>query len=135
MNNNEKIARSKSNVAIQVLLSAIAGVLGYLLLFRPDIQVVTVCKVLCFALIVVGLISILSFFLSEDYKRIDRFGFTAGVLLILLGCIGLIRMNDLTTSFELFAGVMALILGVLTLQGTVQMKALNYSVWILNLIF
>ena len=129
-----KQSTSKSNVITQVLLSVVAGVIGYLLLFNPDGQLVTLCQLLCGGLVAVGVISIVSFFLSEDYKRIDRNGFAYGVLLILLGCIGFLRMASLTANFEVYAGLLSLLLGVLTLQGTVQVKVLNYPVWILNLI-
>ena len=85
-------------------------------------------------MIAVGAASIASFFISSDFKRIDRYGFALGTLLILVGVIGLIRIKDLTSHFEIYTGLMSLILGVLVLQGTVQMKVLDYPVWILNLI-
>ena len=125
---------SKSNVISQIMLSAVAGALGYLLLFNKNVQVITLCQVFCGGLVAVGIISIVSYFLSGDYKRIDRYGFAYGVLLIILGFIGLLRITDLTGNFELYTGMLSLILGVLILQGAVQVKVLHYPVWVLNLI-
>ena len=51
-----------------------------------------------------------------------------------MGLIGLIRINEVTANFEIYTGLVSLILGVLVLQGTVQMKVLDYPVWILNLV-
>ena len=129
-----KTTTSKSNVVTQILLSAVGIILGYLLLFNKSIQVLTLCQILCGGLVAIGVVSIASYFLSGDYKRIDRYGFTVGTLLILSGLIGLVRINDLTANFEMYGGALSMILGVLVLQGTVQMKVLDYAVWVLNLV-
>ena len=125
---------AKSSVITQVLFSAVAIAIGYLLLFGKSVQVLTLCQILCGGLVIAGIVSIASFFVTGDFKRIDRYGFTIGVLLVLLGCIGLLRINDLTQNFEMYTGLLALVLAVLTLQGTVQVKVLDYAVWIINLI-
>ena len=129
-----KASTSKSSVITQILLAVVAIALGYLLLFNTTVQVTTLCQILCGGIIAVGVASIASFFLAGDYKRIDRYGFALGTLLILVGFIGLIRIKDVTGNFEIYTGMMSLILGVLVLQGTVQMKILDYPVWILNLV-
>ena len=125
---------SKSSVITQILLAAVAIALGYLLLFSNAVQITTLCQILCGGLVAVGVASIASFFLAGDFKRIDRYGFAIGTLLILMGLIGLIRINDITANFEIYTGVLSLILGVLVLQGTVQMRVLDYPVWVLTLV-
>ena len=129
-----KSSTSKSSVVTQISLAAVAIVLSYLLLFVASIQVSTVCQILCGGLIAVGIISIVSYFLAGDFKRIDRYGFAVGTMLVLMGIIGLIRLDNLIANFEIYTGLMSLVLGVLVLQGTVQQKVLDYPVWILTLI-
>ena len=129
-----KTNTSKSNVVTQIFFAAVAIILGYLLLFYKDIQIVTLCQILCGGLIFVGVVSIVAYFLGGDFKRIDRYGFAIGVLLILAGIIGLIRIGDLTANFEMYAAAFSLVLGVLILQGTVQIKVLDYAAWILTLV-
>ena len=137
MSRGRKIVKnttSKSNVISQIFFAAVAVILGYLLLFEKTVQVVTLCQILCGGLIFVGVVSIVAYFLGGDFKRIDRYGFAIGVMLILAGIIGLIRIGDLTANFEMFAAAFSLVLGVLILQGTVQIKVLDYAAWILTLI-
>ena len=117
-----KNSTSKSNVISQIFFAAVAVILGYLLLFDKTVQIVTLCQILCGGLIFVGVVSIVAYFLGGDFKRIDRYGFAIGVMLILAGIIGLIRIGDLTANFEMFAAAFSLVLGVLILQGTVQIK-------------
>ena len=129
-----KTSTSKSSVVTQILLAVVAIVLGYLLLFNKSVQVTTLCQILCGGLIAVGVVSIASFFISNDFKRIDRYGFALGTMLVLMGFIGLIRMEDVTAHFEIYTGILSLVLGVLVLQGTVQVKVLDYAVWVLDLV-
>ena len=129
-----KASSSKSSVVTQISLSLVAIVLSYLLLFNKVMQVNSICQVLCGGLIIVGIISIVSYFLSGDFKRIDRYGFALGTMLVLMGIIGLIRLDNLTANFIIYTGMLSLVLGVLVLQGTVQIKVLDYPVWILGLI-
>ena len=129
-----KSSTSKSSVISQILLAAVAIALGYLLLFGKSVALITLCQILCGGIVAIGAASIASFFLAGDYRRIDRYGFALGTLLVLMGLIGLIRINEVTANFEIYTGLVSLILGVLVLQGTVQMKVLDYPVWILNLV-
>ena len=129
-----KSSTSKSSVITQILLASVAIAIGYLLLFSKSAAVITLCQILCGGIVAIGIASIASFFLAGDFRRIDRYGFALGTLLVLMGLIGLIRINDVTANFEFFTGLVSLILGVLVLQGTVQMKVLDYPVWILNLV-
>ena len=129
-----KSSTSKSSVITQILLAAVAIALGYLLLFGKSVALITLCQILCGGIVAIGVASIASFFLAGDYRRIDRYGFALGTMLVLMGLIGLIRINEVTANFEIYTGLVSLILGVLVLQGTVQMKVLDYPVWILNLV-
>ena len=129
-----KTSTSKSSVVTQISLSLVAVVLSYLLLFNKVMQVSTICQILCGGLITVGIISIVSYFMSGDFKRIDRYGFALGTMLVLMGIIGLIRLENLTANFVIYTGMLSLVLGVLVLQGTVQIKVLDYPVWILDLL-
>ena len=129
-----KTSTSKSSVVTQISLSLVAIVLSYLLLFNKVVQVNTICQLLCGGLIAVGIISIVSYFMSGDFKRIDRYGFALGTMLVLMGIIGLIRLDSLTTNFVIYTGILSLVLSVLVLQGTVQIKVLDYPVWILGLL-
>ena len=60
------------------------------------------------AIIIAGVVAISSYFIAGDFRRIDRYGFSIGILLILSGIIGLIRTGDLTANFEMYSGALSL---------------------------
>ena len=135
MNEEQMIEKSRSKgTTAQFLMSVVAIALGALLLFVPALQIATICYLFCGALMVAGIVSALTFFLSGDHRRVEGYGFALGVLLLLLGICGLLRAQELTGHFDVFLTMLALVLGVLILQGTVQIFLLKNRLWILNLI-
>jgi len=121
-------------VTTQIVLSVIVIALGALLLFVQQAQVITLCYVFCCAMIAAGGIAIILFFLSGAHKRIEGYDFALGVMLLILGICGLIRVEELAEGFEFYMGLIALILGVIVLQGTVQMRVLQNKLWYIDLV-
>ena len=134
MSDSKTNSKKMGGMTVQIILSAISILLGVLFLFVPQVQVTTLCYVFCAALIVAGIVAIVSFFMSEAYKKVDDYHFASGVVLLILGICGLLRVNDLARDFETYLGLVVLILGVVILQGTVQLRVLNNVMWIVELI-
>lgn len=63
------------------------------------------------------------------------YGFTLGVLLILLGLVGLIRIDDMARNVKEYMQLISLIQSIFILQNSVQMYALKSKAWLLDLIF
>ncbi len=120
--------------AVQIILSVICILLGALLLFVPQIEVKTLSYAFCIALLVLGLISVVTFFASGGYKRLHDYRFAAGILLLVLGCCGIVRVQELADRFEIYAGLCALVLSAFILQGAVQMKIMKRGSWIAELV-
>ena len=127
--------RRMSGAALQAVLSAVALLLGVLLTFVADVNVRTLCYVFCAMLIAAGVAAIVYFFMSGAYRRLDDYNFALGVLLLVLGCCGFARIAALETSFQACMGILALIIGIIALQNTVQLKITDSSLWICMLIF
>ena len=123
----------RSGALMQAVLSVIAIALGALLLFVPQIQVKTLCYIFCGALIAVGVVSVITFFVTESYRNMESYDFALGVMLLLLGCCALLRVGELAEDFEIYMGITSLFLAVLILQGTVQMRVLQNKLWMVNM--
>ena len=139
---SQQASRRPDGLVVQVVLALISIALGVLLLFLPDIQVKALCYVFCGALIAVGVIFIIAagigsismFFITQAYKRLHEYGFALGVLLLVMGCIGLLRTEAMVADFQGYLGFAALLSGVLMLQGTVQLRVLGNRLWIPDLV-
>ena len=131
---SQQASRRPDGLVVQVVLALISIALGVLLLFLPDIQVKALCYVFCGAVIAAGIGSISMFFITQAYKRLHEYGFALGVLLLVMGCIGLLRTEAMVADFQGYLGFAALLSGVLMLQGTVQLRVLGNRLWIPDLV-
>ena len=123
-----------SGLVLQIAGSVSAVILGVLLLFVPQVQVITLCYVICGVMMAVGLTGIVSFFLTGAYREMHDYQFSAGILLLILGACGLFRAEDMAERLEYYIGLASLVLAVVILQGTVQLWAMKSKVWGLDLL-
>ena len=127
--------RRMSGAALQVVLSLVALLLGALLTFVAEVDVRVLCYVFCALLIAAGVAAIVYFFMTGAYKRLDDYNFALGVMLLILGCCGIAKIGALEGSFQVCMGILTLIIGVIALQNTVQLKITDSALWICTLIF
>ncbi|MBO6055109.1 MAG: DUF308 domain-containing protein [Oscillospiraceae bacterium] len=132
--NTANQSRHPDALPLQILLALISILLGILLLFVPQISISVLCYFFCGGMIAIGIGMIVAFFVSDAYKLLHNYFFSIGVLIIILGCCGLIRNSELCERFTFFLGVTALVLSVFILQNTIQMRVLNNPLWIADLI-
>ena len=140
MNTNDKNVTEVNNtrpdgMVMQIVTSLLCIGIGSLLIFMPGVNMLYLCYCFCAALIVVGVIMIVSYFVSEAYKRLNDYRFAIGVLLIILGCIELLRAKILAEEIMFIIGLVTLILAVIIMQSAVQMKILKSGAWVVQLIF
>ncbi len=134
--NNIQISNAKPDgMVMQIVTSLLCIGIGALLLFVPGVNMLHLCYCFCAALIVVGITLIVSYFVSEAYRKLNDYRFAVGVLLVILGCIELLRAHILAEEIMLIIGLVTLILAVIIMQSTVQMRILKSGAWIVQLIF
>ena len=119
---------------VQIIVSAVGIILGTLLLFFPQISILTLCYVFCMALIIAGLTAIVTFFFSEVYMRMYDRRFAYGVFLIILGSIGLVRASELENRLTFSIGIVSLVLCINMLQSFVQLYIVKNKLWIVELV-
>lgn len=114
---------------LMILMSLLCVVIAGLLLFIPAIEVSTVCYTFCTGFILWGILHISKFFLSHAYRKRNDYSFSMGVLLVVLGCCGMIRMDAIIAKKDICFGMITLCMGILTLQSAIQLNALQYKYW------
>lgn len=134
-NTNEINNARPDGMVMQIVTSLLCIAIGGLLIAMPGINVLYMCYCFCGALIVIGITLIVSYFVSEAYRRLNDYRFAIGVLLIILGCIELLRAGILAEEIMFIIGLVTLILAVIIMQSAVQMRILKSGAWIVQLIF
>ncbi|MBQ4427698.1 MAG: DUF308 domain-containing protein [Oscillospiraceae bacterium] len=124
-----------SGLGIQVALSIVCIILGALLLLSSEINVTTLSVVFCVALLFAGAASLFIFFFTGAYRRMNDYSFAAGVLMLILGVCGLVRIDVVAASFYAYSGIVALVLGVMMLQTAVSLTVLGSRLSIMQFVF
>lgn len=113
-----------------ITIAVIEIALGALLLFVPQIEISTLCYLLCAALVITGIFLIVKYFLSDAYKNMDEYGFSIGVFFVILGMCALVRVEQVSASFLLCMGIALLMTSVIKFQNALDLKNLDEKTWI-----
>lgn len=128
---DETIKRGNAvNTIFVMAASLFCTVIGIFLLFVPQIGEAVICYICCVAMIVWGILQISKYFVTESYKRLHDYSFAIGTMLVVLGCCGLVRAQDILDHQEVYIGLAILAIGIVLLQCAVQLKMVNSNVWI-----
>lgn len=126
--------RGRMGGTLLILSSAAAFIiLGLLLLFVPQVQVAYICYFLCAVLIIWGIVLIARYFVTEAYRKIGEYGFSKGVLLVILGMCALVRTDVFVEFFVPALGICLLLSGITKLQYAVDLKSMRDGIWVVML--
>lgn len=126
---NEK----KKNVFSTIVVSLMAAVfiaVGVLILFVPQVEVQDICYFICGFIVVLGIYMIVRYFMTGGYERLNEYGFSEGVLFVLLGICGLVSAKNIAASFLTALGLLLLLSGVIKLQYALDLKCMEDKNWI-----
>ena len=125
-----------TSTVVQGALCVASILLGGLLTFVPHMDPHTLCSLLCVLMLVGGVVAIGYFFLSGAHREPEtyNYSFALGVMLLILGCCGFARIDQMAGAFMTYMGFLILIMGVVSLQNTVQLRLLNNSLWVVVLV-
>ena len=83
---------------------------------------------------VFGIVMIVKYFLTGSYRDIGKYGFSAGVLCVLIGVLMLVRTNEIAVYFSLFLGICILLTAIIKLQNAVDLKSMHNKGWFVFLL-
>lgn len=112
-----------------VAVAFIYVLLGALLLFVPQIKIITLCYFLCTVLVILGIALIVRYFVTDAYQNINEYGFSLGVFTVILGMCALVRVQEVAASFITCMGIALLMTSVIKLQNALDLKNLREKTW------
>ena len=118
-----------STIVVSVM-AAIFIVVSVLILFVPQVGVKDICYFICGLVVVLGIYMIVRYFMTSGYERLNEYGFSEGVLFVLLGICGLVSADRIALSFLTALGILLLLSGVIKLQYALDLKCMEDRAWI-----
>ena len=130
----DNVPNVAGNIAI-VFASLLLIALGGIMLCTNQVEPVYFCYGAGGCLLVWGIWLISRYFLRKEFQQTTNYGFSVGTLVVILGAVDLIRAKDIVESLSIYIGFVILVIGVVMLQNTVQLKNLRGKLWVVSLIF
>lgn len=117
-----------------IAASLVYVVLGLVLLFFPDLTTSLICTLAGFLLLAYGLVSIFSFFASNNGGFAFQFELIVGVFAAILGGLFLLKPHMLLSILPVIFGLYILVDGLSNLKRGLDMRSYGYAGWTATLV-
>lgn len=117
-----------------IIAEILYALLGVVLLLVPGIELIHICYGLSILLVFAGIVLIVRYFMTESYRNLNEYGFSIGILGVILGMCALVRAQLWVKSFLPVLGIALLLMAVTKLQYAMDLKSMKDQMWILVLV-
>ena len=123
--NTAKLNSNFTGMMAVVMLSVLFMVIGIVMYAYPNMQIKNFTYVISGFFLVGGAWEVCRYFLKEEYRNVANYDFSAGLLLLIIGVISIIKEAAVTERIYLLLGALALIQGIILVQYLVDLIALK----------
>lgn len=134
MAREHKLKKASLGTGFMIGIAVIYLLFGLAMLFVPQFQERYIIYIAGLLFLICGVIMIVKYFMAASYNDLGNYGFSGGVLCILLGICLLVRTQQIAGYLPLFLGVCILLTAVIKLQNAVDLKSIRNGAWFLFLI-
>ena len=107
---------------------------GLAMILIPQFKESYIISIAGIILVIYGIILIVIYFMSGSYKDIGKYGFSGGVLSVIIGICMMVRSTEVASYFSLFLGICILLTSIIKLQNAVDLKGIENPTWFVFLI-
>ncbi len=138
--NNEEIKDSKVALVAHIIASLAYLAVGICLLTLDTKLISTV--VYSFSVLGVGILFIvfgawymIKYFFNHEYIKISHYGFTMGVILVIIGSVFIFKANTISSYIDVLVCLIGIVLGAVMLQQSFALFHIQRGSWFFSLIF
>jgi len=127
--NGQKSFMQDRGLLFSFLLPIVFLIIGILLLFTSiDTKVFAI--LIGAVLIIVGSAWTIRYFAEKNYLNLSSYGFSVGILAVLLGICAIIRAEPIAQSLVIVLDICIMLTSIIQLQNAIQLKCLKSVLWI-----
>ena len=130
--NESKTAKLNSNftgMMAVVMLSVLFLVIGVVMYLYPDMEMRNFTYVISGFFLVGGAWEVCRYFLKEEYRNVANYDFSAGILLLIIGVLSIVKEPSFTKAIYFLLGALVLAEGITLVQYFVDLIALRSKTW------
>ena len=137
--NPEEIKESKAGLVAHII-GALAFIAIGVCLFTLDTEIIA-RLVYSFMVLAVGILFIcfgafymIKYFFNHEFTRITNYGFTMGVILVIIGAVFIFKANYISAFIDSLVCVIAFIFGAIMLQESFALFHMQRGSWVISLL-
>lgn len=119
---------------MELLMAIISLLLGIIMVIFPQKTMSVICYAIAGAILIYGVIDIISYFTSKSYEGNFSLTLLRGVVASVIGIIIFIRPAYLSTFIPIVLGILLIIDGITSIQKSVFLKNNNVYFWHISMI-
>lgn len=136
----EQTKDSKAGLIAHILVSIVFMALGIVMLVVDPSIISTI--VYSFSVLVAGILFIcfgayymIKYFFNQEFRKISNYGFTMGVILVIIGAVLIFMAADLSVFIDSIVCLVGIVLGAVMIQQAFALFHIERSSWFVSLIF
>lgn len=133
---------SKAGLIAHILTSILFLGIGICLLVLSSYTDLISEVVYSFSIVAIGILFIcfgafymIKYFFNQEFRKISNYGFTMGVILVIIGSVFIFKSVDISTFIDSIICLIGVILGSVMLQNAFALFHIDRSSWFISLIF
>lgn len=136
----EQTKDSKAGLIAHILVSILFLTVG-IVMFVVDTTIISTI-VYSFSVLVAGILFIcfgayymIKYFFNQEFRKLSNYGFTMGVILVIIGAILIFMAADLSVFIDAIVCLVGIVLGAIMIQQAFALFHIERSSWFVSLIF
>ncbi len=119
---------------MELIMSIISLLLGIIMVIFPQKTMSVICYAIAGAILIYGVIDIISYFTSKSYEGNFSLTLLRGVVASVIGIIIFIKPQLLSTFIPIVLGILLIIDGITSIQKSVFLKNNNIYFWHISMV-
>jgi len=114
-------------IVVSLLVSLLLLLVGLFMTFLPSMKLPYFCYIAGGFFLCWGVAMIVRYFVKEEYRHVNNYDFSEGILGAIVGLIVIVRAEEIGEHFMTGLGILILIMSVIMLQHSIQMMKTDSS--------
>lgn len=137
---SEEIKNSKAGIVAHII-GSIAYIAVGICLLTLDVNMISKlaysCSVLAGGILFIcfGAYYMLKYFFNHEYTKVSNYGFTMGVILVIIGSAFIFKANYISSFIDILVCIIGGLFGAIMLQQTFALFHMQQGTWIITLLF
>ena len=119
---------------MELLKAVISLLLGIVIVIFPKVTMTVICYAIAGAILIYGIIDIVSYFTSKTYDGSFTLTLLKGVVATVIAIVIFIRPSYLSTFIHIVVGILLVIDGITSIQKSVFLKNNNIYFWHVSMV-